>query len=158
MRVWNLGTLDELEDRVVIKYQTRPSGRQHSRSSRVKSAFSVLAVGAVMTTAVLLSYPRVSAVSMSVVPGSTVVAQSLPKAAPPLEDFFAGPVTDGWSHDEEQAALQVMSATFTKKPPQFDEAEMVDTVLANQQESFATDVPRLSRDQVRSAIRKRRSS
>lgn len=158
MRTWNLSTLDELETRVVVKFQRQPAGRQLSRSSRVKSAFSVLAVGAVMTTAVLLHYPSVSAASISVCEREPVIAQSLPKIAPPLSDIFVGRFSGGWSIEEEQTALRAMSDTYSKKPPQFDETEMVDVALANQQDSFATDVPRLSRDEVRKAIGKRRYS
>ena len=158
MRVWNLSTLDELETPVVIQFQQQPASRPRSRSSRVKSTFNVLAIGAVMTTAVLLHYPSVSAASISVFDREPVIAQSPPKIAPPLSDIFVGRFSQGWSIEEEQTALRAMSDTYNKKPPQFDEAEMVDVALANQQESFATDVPRLTRDEVRKAIGKRRSS
>ncbi len=158
MKVWNLNTLDDLETTVLIRFQQTPPSRRPSRSSRVKSVFTVIAAGAVMTTAVFLHYPSVSATSLSVTQQDPAIAQSVPRAAPPLSDMFAGRFSDNWSPDEEQIALRAMSGTFSKKPPQFDEREMVDVALANQQESFAPDVPRLSRDEVRKAIKNRRSS
>lgn len=158
MKVWNLSTLDELETPVLLKFQKTPRGRRLSQSSRVKSVIVVLAAGAAISTAVLLHYPTVSAASISVAQQDPFVAQSLPRIAPPLSDMFAGRFSDAWSREQEHAALQAMSHTFSKKPPEFDETEMVDAALANQQESFATDVPRLSRDEVHKAIGKRRSS
>jgi hypothetical protein len=157
MKIWNLNTLDDLEATVLIRFQQSPPSRRPSVSPRVKSVFTVIAAGAVMTTAMFLHYPSVSATSLSMTQ-QPAIAQSVPRAAPPLSDMFAGRFSDNWSLDEEQLALRAMSDTFSKKPPQFDEREMVDVALANQQESFAPDVPRLSRDEVRKAITKRRSS
>jgi len=115
----------------------------------------LLAVG--LTAAFALRYPAVSTPVVSISRAETNIAQSLPRISPPLSALFGGRFADSWSEEEEARTLQAMAATHLKRPAEYDEAEMLDVVLANQQESFASDVRRLERREILQIVKKRRS-
>jgi hypothetical protein len=158
LRIWNLSTLDDLERPVVLKFQQHLKQRKISGSSRLRTTLRVAAVAVAVTAAGMFSYPKVSVESLSLSSDVSIVAQSIARLTPPLADLFAERFSEEWSVQNEQAALDAMAATYSQKPVEIDEAELLDVVQANQQESFATDAPRLSPTEVLKFTKKRRSA
>jgi len=71
-----------------------------------------------------------------------------------LADLFTERFDDSWSAEEEQRALEAMAATH-QDSAEYNEQELLDVALANQQESFETDIPRLTPDKIVRILRKR---
>src|SRR5436309_863424 len=115
MRTWNLSTLDELETKVVMKFQETPKQRQRGRHSS-KPNFG-LSLAVVLATAVSgfvpLQCPRVSAESVSLEAVATSVAQSIPRISPPFAELFENRFADGWSPEQEKLGLRAMARSFS---------------------------------------------
>lgn len=160
MKTWNLRTLDDLENTVVLTFQIRPLKRRlpkHPKSSRVKSAFEVAVVATALSASIWLQTPRVSKTSIRIEADGTSIAQSIPRSLPPLSALFANQFSAGWSREQEELALRHMSTTFVPGGPELDEEELIDVLLANQHESLSEDSARLSADEVRRIVKRRRS-
>ena len=155
MRVWNLGTLSELEPTVVGTFRERPASRSRiSGSSRLKASFNVAAAAIAVSAALALPFPRISTTSLSLMAEQGGLIQSVARIAPPLAGVFAGRFGESWSAEQEQRALEAMAATRNSSL-EYDEQELLDVALANQQESLGGDVPRLTPDSVVKILRKR---
>jgi len=156
VRIWNLSTLNELEASVVGTFQRRSRLRPHvSRSSSLKTTLTVATAALAVSASLALPWPHISTASLSINAAEpAVVAQSVPRIAPPLSDLFEGRFSSSWSAEEERRALERMAVTY-KGAAEFDEGELLDVTLANQQESFEAGVPRLTPDRILRIIRKR---
>lgn len=154
MRVWNLSTLSDLEPIVVGTFREKPPSRARiSGSSRMKTSLTVAAAAIAISSIVALRSPRLSTTSLALVSDPGGLVQSVSRIAPPLESLFAGRFSGSWSRDQERESLEAMAAT--KRGSEYDERELVDVALANQQESFDSDVPRLAPDKVARILKKR---
>ena len=154
MRVWNLSTLSDLEPIVVSTFREKPRSRiRISGSSRMKTNFTVAAAAIAISTIVAIRSPYLSTTSLALVSEPRGLIQSVSRVAPPLENIFAGRFSGSWSIEQEQESLEAMVAT--RRTSEYDEGELLDVALANQQESFARDIPRLAPDKVVRILKKR---
>lgn len=153
MRIWNLSSLGELGPTVVATFQEAPKTRI-SRSTGLKATFTVAAAVVAVATATALPLPQLSTTSLSVFSQPNALIQSIPRIPPPLASLFADRFGTSWSAQDEECALEIMAANRSNSA-QYDEEELLDVALANQQESFAADIPRLSPEKVARILRKR---
>ena len=159
MTIWNLRDFSELETPVMGRFE-RPQSRSAARKGRITSLqarFKVTAGIAIAGVSLLLAMPTVSSAGLiAPVAGPIATAQSIRPTAPPLFSLYGDMFGKDWTAEAEETALAALAKTHSSAQARYGEEEFLDVALPNQQESFSTDAPALTREQAREIIRKKR--
>lgn len=151
MRLWNLSSFNEMQEpilqRNVVSAEQRREPRVHSKRSRsLKMVVHVAALAAATLTVTAAGTSR-----HIIIPESTQFL-AVNAEYPTLDNIFADRFAEDWTRDHENELLARM---VKNKGSGRNDSELLNLVHSSQQESLASDVRRLSSDDVRHVLRRK---
>jgi hypothetical protein len=150
--VWNLTDFSDLEEPVLSEYTPRPKCRLQKQSFLTQA----MAVVAIATGLSVTSISAHSTAPDFTVPCLEAAAHSGLEQTPPLASLFADRFHDEWTEFAENALLAKVHDTsnaFTKAEL---EDQTIDSIYFNQHDEPSHSADRLSRDEIREVVRRKK--
>lgn len=151
MRIWNLGSLEDLSMKVVTSQKPfipskRSTGPGTHTSAPMNVAMKVAALAAVSYCVVTVSgSSRVLTVPSF---GAVEVTCNVDVGRPPLESLFSGRFSESWTHAKEDQLL-----SDAVKKPSVPDRDFLNLAHTAQHETVSEDAPRLSEGDIRRITR-----
>jgi len=153
--LWNLSNITDLQPKV-----TETAGaqsRKAARGGKRTAQFRVGMVAALVATTISLGTVAGTSNQLNIPAHQSAVNRAYgAESEPPLSHLFGGEFDNVWTDELEEGLLAEIAAKYPAASAS-NSQDFVDALYSNQQESLSEDIPRLSRDQIRS-VTKRRSA
>lgn len=150
--LWNLSDFADLQPKV-----TETAGAQFRKvatGGKRTAQFRVGLVAALVATSISLGTVAGTSNQLSIPHQSVVNAAYGTESSPPFSHLFGGKFDNIWTAQLEEGLLAKIAAKHPAVSASNDQ-DFVDALYSNQQESLNEGIPRLSRDQIRSLIKRR---
>ncbi len=151
--LWNLSSFADLQPKV-----TETAGAQIGRVVRGRkrtAQFRVNMVAALVATTISLGTVAGTSNELNIAVHPPVANHSYGmESKPPLSHLFGGKFDNIWTAEVEEGLLAEIAAKYPATAASNDQ-DFVDALYSNQQDALTGDLPRLSKDQIKSVIKRR---